>query len=286
MVVARAVGDLLVVGVDPVADGRELAEVERRAGHGADLAGRDELGVDGREGVGVEHQLVVEDRAAVVAAEVEVGVLREVDRRGLVRRRLVLEDDLVVVGEEVGDGGGEGAGEALLAVRAHAREHDALAALVGERLGVPDHLVEPDVAAVERVRPVVRRQLVGLAVELELGPADPIPVPADDGAEVRVGLAVGVGGVARDRVEAEDDVVEVAVGIGDEERGEDAAVVRRLHHEAVRVRDGVELDGGAVGGYAERRRGGEVGPGRPFGGGGRGAARGEEEGSEAEGQGR
>ena len=89
--------------VDPLADLVELAEVERRALDGGDLAGRDQRAVDRRVVVGGEHQLVVVDRRRAGAGEIEVGVIGQVDRRGLVGRRLVVDAELVLVGERVRD---------------------------------------------------------------------------------------------------------------------------------------------------------------------------------------
>jgi len=40
-------------------------------------------------------------------------------------------------------------------------------------------------ASVQVIRPVIRRELIRLAVERESTACDPIRVPADDGAEVR-----------------------------------------------------------------------------------------------------
>ena len=52
---------------------------------------------------------------------------------------------------------------ALFAIRADARERDA--AHAGDRLGSPDVLVEPADAAVQVIRTVVRRELIGPAVQ-------------------------------------------------------------------------------------------------------------------------
>ena len=58
---------------------------------GAQLAGRDQRRVDRREAVRVDQQLVAEDVARALAGEVEVGVVGEVDDRGLVGRRRVVD---------------------------------------------------------------------------------------------------------------------------------------------------------------------------------------------------
>jgi hypothetical protein len=167
VVVARAELDLLVLGLDPRADRGGRPEVERRCLDALELAGRDERLVDRSEATRLHHQLLCEDVAGAVARQVEVRVLGQVHRRRLVRGGLVLEAERVVVGERIGHLGVELARVAFLAVRARVREHDADAAPVLERLGLPDHLVEALHAAVERVRAVVGGELVLLAVELE-----------------------------------------------------------------------------------------------------------------------
>ncbi len=70
-----------------------LGEVEGRAGDRRELAGGDELGVDGGVAAGVEHEGVAEDVAG--AGEIEVGVVGEVDDGGLVGGGGVVDAQLV-----------------------------------------------------------------------------------------------------------------------------------------------------------------------------------------------
>lgn len=58
-------------------------------------------------------------------------------------------------------------------------------AVVGDA-SFPDVFVETLVAAVKLVCPLVNGQLDRMAVEIEIGPADPVGVAADGGAEVVV----------------------------------------------------------------------------------------------------
>ena len=60
-----------------------------------ELAGRNQRVVDRRVAVGVERQHVAEDVARSRARQVEVAVMRQVDRRRLVGRRVVVDDQLV-----------------------------------------------------------------------------------------------------------------------------------------------------------------------------------------------
>ena len=85
------------------ADGRWLGEVERCALHRANLASGDQRGVHGREPVGVEIENVAEDVAAG-AGEIEVAVIRQIDRRSLACLGRVVELQGVFIGECVGDG--------------------------------------------------------------------------------------------------------------------------------------------------------------------------------------
>ena len=258
VVVTAADHELLEAVADPVSDRGRPGEVHRRAGHRIDCAGRDQRrihrGVVGR----VELQDVIVDRSGSLAFEVPVGVVRQVDDRRLVRRRPVVHPDLVPVREQVDDLGLERARVALVAVRARERQLETDAVAVLDHRGGPDVLVEADGSAVERVRRVVDRQLVGDAVERELAECDPVRVPARDAPEVRASLDV-----VREVVEAQRDVLEVLAAVRDLHRLDDPAVGEDLDFHAVRVRQGVDVDGLTADGperlLLDRRRPGLVG---------------------------
>ena len=151
-IVVVAVAGLVVQLVDALADFVERAEIERRASDGHDLTRGNQRVVDRRVAVGVEHQLVVVDRRRASTREIEIGVVGEIHGRGLVGRRLVVDAELVFVGERVGDLCDQFAGEAFFAVGAGVGEDDALPVLAFERLRLPDDFVEAALdAAVERV---------------------------------------------------------------------------------------------------------------------------------------
>src|SRR5439155_16312492 len=116
-------------------------EVKRGSQDRLDLPSRDERLVGRGVPGGGDHHLMVEDRAKVVAGEVEVTVVGEVDRRHPVRGRLVVEAQLITVGEGAGDRNGEVAGIALLAVRAGARQTNRVAESGVNGRGAPAVLV-------------------------------------------------------------------------------------------------------------------------------------------------
>src|SRR5690606_26321983 len=154
VVVPAAELDLLVVGIDAGPDRGLRAEIERCAFDARELARRNERSIDGRVAIRIDRELVTEHVARAVAGQVEVGMLREIHDGRFVRRRVVIEDELVLVGERIRHARFERAGKALVAVRARMREDEPALPLPLERLGLPYHLVESDLAAVQRVRAV------------------------------------------------------------------------------------------------------------------------------------
>src|SRR6478672_6179312 len=99
VIVAAAVLQLDVVGVDACADWRWCAEIERGLRDLHQLAGGDERRVHRDDLAGGDGEHVAEDVARAVAGEVPVGVVGEVDRRRLVGGGLVVDRDLVAVVE-------------------------------------------------------------------------------------------------------------------------------------------------------------------------------------------
>src|SRR5262245_3375235 len=113
---------------------------------------------------------------------------------------------------------------------------------------IPDVFAEARGAAVQRVRAVVRAELVFFPVELERGAADAVAVTPDDLPEVR-GVRE-IGGQVRQR-EHERDAFALH---GQRQAAQRAAEREDLRLQAVFGTDGVELDLTAVGEPAERTR--------------------------------
>ena len=97
VIVAQSIGHLLVLVVGPLTYWCGGPEVEGRALHRQQLSGGDEPNVDGRDVVRIDHQLMVQDRTAVMAAQIEVAMVGQVDRRGLVGGGFVLDPQLVLI---------------------------------------------------------------------------------------------------------------------------------------------------------------------------------------------
>src|SRR5438067_10436387 len=159
VVVAFAVAELLVLGVDAPADRGRTAELERRAFDRRQLAGRNERRVDRREPIGVDRQLVPQDVAVPLAREVEVAVLRQVDWRRFVGRCVVADRQLARRREGAGHTRGHRAGVLFFAILARVGVGDADDAAAVDRRAAPQRLVEALDAAVQVIGTVVRGEL-------------------------------------------------------------------------------------------------------------------------------
>ena len=249
MVVAAAVANLRVLSLaNACTDGHRRPKIERCASDRGDLTGRDERRVHRRHRVGVDGELVGENVTASVAGKVPVRVLREIDRRRLVTRRPIVDDQTIVVRQRVSDAGAKRSGIALLHVRAGVIENDAHPAHIPERFGVPDDFVETSDATVQTIRPVVHGEPIGRPIEGESAAGNPIAVATDDRAEVR-----GIAKVAAQTVVPEHDIVELTRAVRRLQRGDDAAVVRQPDFDTVGVRQRKQIDGPSVRRLAEWR---------------------------------
>src|SRR5690606_16957538 len=89
----------------------------------------------------------------------------------------------------------DSAGISLFAVETRVGEDQAPLAFPLDGRGVPQHLVEAALTAVEVVRPVVRRELVCLPIQLKSALRYSIRVPPDDRAEIGMAPRVLLDGV-------------------------------------------------------------------------------------------
>ena len=178
---------------------------------------------------------MVLDRTARLALEVEVDMLRHVDRRLLVGHRLVVNAPDILRRERVRHLDLDLARETLVTVGRSVREDDANVVALHKRLCAPDIRVPAAIAAVEVAadasrRVVEGRKLVGLAVHLELALRDTVAVAADERAPVGVAI-VPAGG----RVKADDDILHLAFLVRREKAHNLPAVVAHFENDATRA---------------------------------------------------
>ncbi|MNC64029.1 hypothetical protein D3C75_1141990 [compost metagenome] len=105
-----------MIGLDVGADGGGLGEVHRRTGHGGQFAGGNELAGDRCVMGRVQGRELLEYVAVACAGQVEIAVVGQVQHRGLVGGGLVLDAQLVLFVEAVGDVGLQRTGKAHLAI--------------------------------------------------------------------------------------------------------------------------------------------------------------------------
>ena len=184
VVVATPVFQLLVFQVDSRPDGCGCREVERSAGNRSDDASRNQGGINRGKVRCVDREHVLEHVAPAVARQVEVRVLRQVDRCSVVCSGKVVDSQLVAGRERVADANGQVARIPLIAVGTRVGEDHGNAAIALEHLSMPHDLVESAHPPMQMVRPVVGGEVIRFACKRELPVRNTVGVTPDDGTEV------------------------------------------------------------------------------------------------------
>ena len=257
VVIAAAIADLLVAAIaDAVAHPVRGAEIERGARHRSPLAGGNQGGTDRGEAGGVQRDHIAHHVARVIARQVEIAVVGQVQHRGLAGRGFVLQPQLVVFVQCVGRGDLELAGKAFLAIGADVAQHHLRVRPAGDGVDLPHPLVEAPKAPMQRVRPVIGGERIGLAVQGELALGNAVGIASHRRAEI-----VGMAEIFLGTVIAQGDVGLVTGLVGHDQRLQRGAKGHDLRRHAVPVGQGHRLDLRAVGQLPERcaRGGGGIG---------------------------
>lgn len=240
---APAIDDKIVVVAlrpadipDPLADGVEGTEVDRKAGHGGDLASRDHRGI--RRGVlaGLDLEFVSQDIPVARARQVEIGVVGQVHHGRPVRLGAVSDEQLVLVIPRVRHGDVQMAGVAFLTIDAAIAEFGDGDAALDPRAGTPELRGESLSAAMDMITSLVGGDAHLLALQREPRTVDPIGVAADDRGGGQPPL-VGV-----HRIATEDDVGRLAAPIRHLDRRDRGPVLRDPHRGTRSVLQGVQAD--------------------------------------------
>ena len=180
---------LLIVGGNSRAHRRSLSEIQGRALHAANFSRGDEVGIHRSEIAGMNGDLVPENIAFALTGKVEVGMIGQIDDRGLIRSGGIINLQFVLAGYGVNHLGGEIAGITLFAVGAEVSQFKRI---TGNFLGCLQSFVKSRSAAMKTVVAVVAWQGVINAVQAEPAVRDAVGEAADNGAEVRlIGFITG-----------------------------------------------------------------------------------------------
>src|SRR5271157_674719 len=198
----------LVVGVNPVANGRGLPEVQRRPGNGAHLTGRNQMRVAGSEARSKQLQLMREYVAAPRTRHIEVRVIGQVQNRRLVSFGQIL-DFQIRARHRVTYRYGKIPWKPFLAVPTQITKYHA----IGERLRLPNDIVESARAAMKRMIAIVERQAIGISVERESPVRDAVRVASHRDTKENWPLRAMIRDVAGQILRPYDDILPVSVAV-------------------------------------------------------------------------
>ena len=180
--------------------------------------------------------------------QIEIDVARRVQHGRGVGRRPVVDAQRVVGRQRIGHRDRKRSRISLLAVRREVAHLDGLfSGFVHERPRIPHLVREPAAAAVQMIRPVVDRQAVLAAVELEARAADPVSVASHD----RAAEPIARSQVVVDRLVSPHHVAMHAVRTGSPKRHDAGSVIGDLDEHSPLVAQRVQRDGLALHGFLE-----------------------------------
>ncbi len=130
---------------------------------------------------------MIQDGSRPGSSEIPVGVIGQIHRSGPIRFCPVLKLEFILLIQAVSNRRLQIAGIPFLTVRTEIGEPDSGGGSVLKRLGLPNDLIEPLLAAMEVADvPLIPCQGIVDPIEMESAPCNPVGKPADDGSKIRV----------------------------------------------------------------------------------------------------
>lgn len=153
---------------DAFADHCRLREVKGGSFNRFDLASGDQCVIRRSIFVGKDGQFMAENVAIALASQVEIAMVRQVDRRVLIGRGCVINVKLIFVRQRVPNGDIQGSGVAFISVFARMLQYERIAESVLLGRCSPHDFVEAFFPAMQSIRAVVCRQRILFAIERKL----------------------------------------------------------------------------------------------------------------------
>ena len=232
MIIALADLKLLIRLVNTLANAHGLTEIKRPLRHLGNLARRDLPRINKRHGLGCDFKLVILDSAASFALEVEVNMLRHVDRSILIGSGLIINAPDIVRAKRIANLHFNSAREALIAIGGNVRKHNAHVATVHKRLRAPDISIPSARTAVKVAANSARRivkcgKLILHAVKRELARRDAVAVASNDAAPVGIAIVP-----SRRIVKPDNHILHGTIAVRREEPHNLATVIAHLKNNA------------------------------------------------------
>ncbi len=184
------------------------SKVERSPDHRKTLPRGNQCGVYGQVPVAGQADLMVQHGSSGSTCKIEIGMVRHVERSGLVRRRFIVDDQFSVVLEQIARGYRHRSGKTSVPVWTMERQHQPGHSSDLERFSMPHTETEAGSPAMEAIDPpIVRLHLIVHAINRESPLRDPIGESSDR-------QPIGGGGPKFPDAVPKHDIVDGSVRIG------------------------------------------------------------------------
>ena len=234
MVIAFGQADLFIGKVQSVTDPAALPEIHGCSVDRKESAGGQIAGASFRKAVGCQSQYGIGTGGTILAAQIEISMVGQIEDRRLVRLGLVDHAEGIVLFQGIGDLKLQGAGVAFLAVRAGIFHDQGTVLFMRRENG-------PGIGSVQMVGAVIGFQLPGDTVQRKNGIFDPVGKTAYQGTVVAAAVLI-----IFQRVVAQGHIGIAAVPGRDQDLLDRGAVGQEIDLHAGCIGHGIPVDGNAV----------------------------------------
>ncbi len=182
MVVSAAYAQLLKISIDITPDGFGRAEIQGRASHRIIAPKRNKRFVDRQIPIGIYHKGMVKNRTVLIAIEVPIAVVGQVQHRGTIGNSIIVNTQTVVVAQRVGHTEFDATWETVVAIGAGQRQLQTSSIVLNN---IENSILPSVGTAVQTVRPVVLRQPIFNTVDRNASPSQAVGIAANHGTKVR-----------------------------------------------------------------------------------------------------
>ena len=192
-------------------------EIHRRALHRQDFSGSHVGTVYRRIAVGIDGKQMVENRATGISRQIEIRMVGHVDNRRSIGRRLISDDDGIVVGKIISNFRFYISREILISI---GRVHHKFERFPVELPGFVHFILPAFRTSVQAVAEIVLRQLYGIAVDDKATVVDAVGITTHRSTEVRRNIHIII-----DVIKSQNDIAHFAVTVGNHDRDDTSAEI-------------------------------------------------------------
>src|SRR6202158_1396234 len=184
MVIAFPIFQLWISIIYPRTDAYASPKIKWRACNIANFSSRNKRGISRSKMRGIQHHFMGQNILFSITSQIEIRVIRKIYNRVVVRRRGLLNLQFIFISQRINDLCCKCSRIAFLPCCAYIFQLQRIRVAPRYISCGPDYAVEPLMASVQMIFPVIARELVRFVIQRELSQRDAIRITSNNSAEM------------------------------------------------------------------------------------------------------